>query len=377
MTNDPVPRARVSSMTTVRRLALAAVLLLGISAPALAHPEGFSGLRVQVRNDGVRASLTVHTRDMTAWFPPGKYPDYVPQVSRALAATPDELLEVAFDDSPVPATKASAFLVETGLIQVDVDYPPPREARTMRVWSKHLPHLPRGHQQLLFVIDASEATLCEATLSSEEDSATCDLPAASSSTQPTTAPTRPPPRRISFFLLGIEHIVTGYDHLLFLAAILLVCRTFREAAAVVTFFTVAHSITLSLAALDFVRLPSHIVEPAIAASIVYVGLENLFGKHRLAWRGAVTFGFGLVHGLGFASVLREIGLGTGGVGIAMPLLTFSIGLETGQLCIAAVLLRALLTFKKHPSFDARWVPAGSVLVALTGLYWLVTRLLEG
>ncbi|MDQ3440047.1 MAG: HupE/UreJ family protein, partial [Planctomycetota bacterium] len=351
--------------------AVALLLTFAITSPAFAHPEGFSGLRVQVRADGVRASLTVHTRDMTAWFPPGKYPDYVPQVSPALAAMPDELLEVAFDDSPVPATKAAAFLAETGLIQVDLDYPPPpHEARAIRVWSKHLPHLPRGHQQLLFVVDAGEATVCEATLSSEEDSATCDLPSASSSTQPTTQPSRPPPRRISFFLLGVEHIATGYDHLLFLAAILLVCRTFREAAAVVTFFTVAHSITLSLAALDVVRLPSRVVEPAIAASIVYVGLENLFGKHRLGWRAAVTFGFGLVHGLGFASVLREIGLGFGGVGIAMPLLAFSVGLETGQLCIAAVILRLLLTFKKRPSFDARWVPAGSVLVAMIGLYWL-------
>ena len=363
-------------MTTVRRLALAALFLLSLSATTSAHPEGFSGLRVQVRADGVRASLTIHTRDMTAWFPPGKYPDYVPQVTRALGAMPAELLEVSFDDAPIATTNSGAFLVETGLIQVDLDYPsPPPEARTLRVWTKHLPHLPRGHQQLLFVVDAGDRTLCEATLSSEEDSAECDLPSAAGATQPGTRP--PPPRRISFFLLGVEHIVTGYDHLLFLAAILLVCRTFREAAAVVTFFTVAHSITLSLAALDVVRLPGRIVEPAIAASIVYVGLENLFGKHRLAWRAAVTFGFGLVHGLGFASVLREIGLGTGGVGIAMPLLTFSIGLETGQLCIAAVLLRVLLTLKKRPWFDARWVPIGSVLVALIGLYWLVTRLMEG
>ena len=364
-------------MTTVRRLALAALFLLALSATAFAHPEGFSGLRVQVRADGVRASLTIHTRDMTAWFPPGKYPDYVAQVTRALQEMPDELLEVAFDEQPVPSIKASAFLAETGLIQVDVDYPPPpAAAQTMRVWSKHLPHLPRGHQQLLFVVDPGEQTLCEATLSAEEDSATFELPSPSSSARPTTQP-RPPPRRISFFLLGIEHIVTGYDHLLFLAAILLVCRTFREAAAVVTFFTVAHSITLSLAALDIVRLPGSIVEPAIAASIVYVGLENLFGKHRLAWRAAVTFGFGLVHGLGFASVLREIGLGSSGVGIAMPLLKFSVGLETGQLCIAAVLLRLLLTLKQRPCFDARWVPIGSVLVALIGLYWLVTRLIEG
>src|SRR5205823_7358745 len=115
----------------------------------------------------------------------------------------------------------------------------------------------------------------------------------------------------------------------------------REAAAVITFFTVAHSITLSLAALDIVRLPGGIVEPAIAASIVYVGLENIFGRHRFVWRAMVTFGFGLVHGLGFASALREVGLGSSSVGLAMPLLKFSAGLETGQLCIAAVILRVM------------------------------------
>jgi len=151
----------------------------------------------------------------------------------------------------------------------------------------------------------------------------------------------------------------------------------REAAAVITFFTIAHSITLSLAALAIVRLPGRIVEPAIAASILYVGLENIFGRHRFAWRALVTFGFGLVHGLGFASALREVGLGSTPVGIALPLLTFSVGLETGQLCIAAALLRVLLWLRSDAHFERRWVPACSVLVAALGGYWLVARVLSG
>src|SRR5439155_14958267 len=159
-------------------------------------------------------------------------------------------------------------------------------------------------------------SLGEQTLTSEEDAGAIDLPQAVASTGPTTAaPAPPPPPPISFFRLGVEHIVTGYDHLLFLAALLLVCKSLREAAAVITFFTVAHSITLSLAALDIVRLPARFVEPAIAASIVYVGLENIFGRHRIAGRAAITFAFGLVHGLGFASALREVGLGSRSVGI--------------------------------------------------------------
>lgn len=368
-------------MRSSRRVALAAFLvLLAIGSHADGHAEGFSGLRVQVLGDRVHAALTIHTRDTSDWFPPGKFPDYVPQVSRALAGMPEELIEVAYDDQPVASTHVETSSPETGLIEVALDYPPPPAgARTMRVWSKHLPHLPRGHSQLLFVVDTDGQTVCEATLTTEEDSATCDLPRVSTS-QPATGASppapQPAPRRIWFFLLGVEHIVTGYDHLLFLAALLLVCRTFREAAAVITFFTVAHSITLTLAALDIVRLPGRIVEPAIAASIVYVGLENIFGKHRFGWRAGITFAFGLVHGLGFAAALREVGLGTQGVGLAMPLLKFSVGLESGQLCIAALLLRVLFTLKKRPGFDARWVPAGSILVSVIGGYWLVTRLLQ-
>jgi hydrogenase/urease accessory protein HupE len=354
--------------------AIALLLSLAFAPSAFAHPEGFSGLRVEVHADHVRASLTVHTRDTSAWFPPGKYPDYANQIMAEMRRTPGELVDVAYDDESAAPTNIATSLAEVGLIQVDIDYPPPSPgAQTIRVWSKHLGHLPRGHQQLLFVVDGAGQTMCEATLTSDEDSATCDLPSPSS--RPSTQPS-PQPRRISFFLLGVEHIITGYDHLLFLAALLVVCRTFKEAAAVITFFTVAHSITLTLAALNLVRLPASIVEPAIAASIVYVGLENIFGKHRFAWRAGITFAFGLLHGLGFASALREVGLGRGDVGLAMPLLKFSAGLESGQLLIAAVLLKILLTLKKRPWFAARWVPAGSITVSLIGLYWLVTRVLS-
>jgi hydrogenase/urease accessory protein HupE len=253
------------------------------------------------------------------------------------------------------------------------------------VWSKHLVRFPSGHQQLFFAEDMrrqpeaeSGKALHEATLSTEEDNTTFDVPKMSSvaSTAPATA--SPNPRgRISFFLLGVEHIATGYDHLLFLAALLLVSKNFREAAAVVTFFTIAHSITLSLAALDIVRLPGRIVEPAIAASILYVGIENLVGRHRFAWRAAITFAFGLVHGLGFAGALREVGLGSTPGGVAWPLLKFSVGLETCQLTIAAAVLGLLLQLRKHSKFERRWVPACSLLVAMIGAYWLITRIMSG
>lgn len=347
-----------------------------LCSPAGAHPEGFSGLRVIIFPDRAHAVLTIHTRDMSAWFPPSQNPDYVASVMRKMREKPDELLEVQFDGVPSAPTEVKTDAPEFGLIQVDLDYPIPENAREISIWSNHIVRLPRGHQQLTLFEDPSGNSLSEQTLTGDEDLATCDISrrATFSTTNPSSQPASTQPgKRISFFVLGIEHIVTGYDHLLFLAALLLVCRTFKEAIAVVTFFTVAHSITLSLAALDIVRLPGSIVEPAIAASIVYVGLENIFGKHRFAVRAAVTFGFGLIHGLGFAGALRETGLGSSSAGIVMPLVKFSLGLETGQIAIALVLMQVMLVLRKRPQYEKVWMPVCSVLVSLIGLYWLVTR----
>ncbi|MEA2736252.1 MAG: hypothetical protein QOE14_2703 [Humisphaera sp.] len=368
--------------------AIAVILaVLAVPSAARAHPEGFSGLRLRVYADRATAALTLHTRDMSQWFPPGEFPDYVADVSAALAKRPAELLELRADGKVVEPGAVRTSAPEVGLIEVEIDYAlgaAPAAPAALELWSKHLVRLPRGHQQLFFAIDmrgkppdaADDVTLREETLSIDNDSVIIELPRVGSEGARSSA-TAPAGRRISFFALGVEHIITGYDHLLFLAALLLVCRNFREAAGVITFFTVAHSITLSLAALNIVRLPAHVVEPAIAASIVYVGLENLLGAHRFVWRALVTFAFGLVHGLGFASALREVGLGSTPGGIAGPLLKFSLGLEAGQLCIAAVLLKVLLMLRKREWFERRWVPAMSVVVALVGACWLVSRVLAG
>ncbi|HEX8524695.1 MAG TPA: HupE/UreJ family protein [Tepidisphaeraceae bacterium] len=383
---------------------MGALMVVLLASRALAHAEGFSGHRVMVERGQVRSVLTIHTRDMSAWFPPGKYPNYVADVCAGMERQGRELVEVEVDDRPAALSSVKAHSPEVGMIEVELAFPLDAGAKRVRIWAKHLVQLPRGHQQLLFVQDVRQLdpqghgqTLLEETLSTEQDAVEVDLPAvpaeraisaemttANAETQgaPATAPastvaSHGSGKRISFFALGIEHIITGYDHLLFLAALLLVCTNFKQAATVITFFTVAHSITLSLAALDIVRLPSRIVEPAIAASIVYVGMENIFGKHRFAWRALVTFAFGLVHGLGFASALREVGLGSTSVGVAMPLLKFSIGLESGQLAIAAMMLQVMLWLRTRPHFEHRWVPVGSVLVSLVGGYWLVTRVVSG
>ncbi|WP_052700724.1 HupE/UreJ family protein [Methylocucumis oryzae] len=149
---------------------------------------------------------------------------------------------------------------------------------------------------------------------------------------------------IDFIELGIEHILTGYDHLLFLLALLIVTTRLLTAIKIISLFTLSHSITLVLAGLNIVELPSSIVEPIIAASIVYVGVENLFDKIRA--RSLVTFSFGFIHGFGFASVLKEMDISTEYGGIIIPLLSFNIGVELGQLFVAMIIL-SIVTFIKQ------------------------------
>ena len=177
-----------------------------------------------------------------------------------------------------------------------------------------------------------------------------------------------------FLVMGIKHIWTGYDHLLFLFGLLIVTRNFSSSVKVITCFTLAHSITLAVATLGLVKIPSRIVEPLIALSIVYVGIENLIRSDDPKGRGYLAFGFGLIHGFGFASVLRELGVGVNGNGIAVPLVSFNLGVELGQVAIAAVLLPVIWRVRAHPMFIKRWVPACSTIVALLGGFWFVQRI---
>lgn len=171
-----------------------------------------------------------------------------------------------------------------------------------------------------------------------------------------------------FFRLGIDHIFLGYDHICFLIALLVVSR-FRELVKIVTSFTLAHTITLILASLQIVRLPPRLVECAIAATIVYVAVENLL-RTSLAHRWMLTFGFGLIHGLGFANVLIELGLPT--VGRVRCLLAFNLGVEAGQLALvtAAFPLVLLIARARHARLIRMSVSAA---VAVFGLGWFVDR----
>ncbi|MEH7108743.1 HupE/UreJ family protein [Bacillus sp. JJ1764] len=174
----------------------------------------------------------------------------------------------------------------------------------------------------------------------------------------------------SFFKLGMLHILTGYDHLLFLFALLLRKQTWKQYAAIVTSFTIAHSITLSLAVLGVVTLPSRFVESVIAFSICYVALENIFRKE-INHRWTLTFLFGLIHGLGFASILREMAIPKSHLAVA--LVNFNLGIEAIQLTIVLVLLPILAFIQKQKKYSI-YVKVGSIIITLLGGFWLVERI---
>lgn len=184
----------------------------------------------------------------------------------------------------------------------------------------------------------------------------------------TEAPASPWSQFGRFVRLGAEHIWEGFDHILFLVALLVVSRL-RELLQIVTAFTAAHSITLGLAALEIVVLPPPIIEAGIAATIVWVAWQNLRGR-RGAHRWRLTFAFGLVHGFGFANVLRDLELPA--AGLVRALAGFNIGVELGQVAIVAVLWPGFALLART-RLGAPAVTGVSAAVGIAGLVWLVER----
>jgi hypothetical protein len=172
-----------------------------------------------------------------------------------------------------------------------------------------------------------------------------------------------------FVLLGIEHILSGYDHIAFLIVLVVVAPSLRAVLPIITAFTAAHSITLLLAALRLVSLDARLVESAIALSICYVAAENLFRK-KATHRWLVTFCFGLVHGFGFASVLQNLVVGK--ANLVSSVVSFNVGVELGQLLIFAALL-PLLRLIGALIEPRKTTIAASAAIGLLGFVWVLER----
>ena len=174
----------------------------------------------------------------------------------------------------------------------------------------------------------------------------------------------------SFFLLGVHHILSGYDHLLFLLCLLLPGGRLLALAKIITAFTVAHSVTLTLAVLQIVSLPDRLIEAVIGLSIAFVAAENLWLRPTTSRRWMVSFAFGLVHGFGFSTALRELGLPA--QGLLLSLFGFNAGVETGQALVVAICLPLLLLLRRT-RWEGRAVASASLAILVIGLVLFVER----
>jgi hydrogenase/urease accessory protein HupE len=172
--------------------------------------------------------------------------------------------------------------------------------------------------------------------------------------------------------LGLEHIITGYDHLLFLLSLIIISKNFKDVLKIVTAFTIAHSITLTLAALGVVPIYPKWVEAGIALTIAYVAIENFF-VNTSKWRWAVTFFFGLIHGLGFARAISEIGFDK--KHMVASLVSFNVGIELGQLTVVAIVLPLLLRLQKNAAFYKIFFRGVSACILVIAAIWFVQRIM--
>jgi hydrogenase/urease accessory protein HupE len=353
-------------------------LLWLLSAAAYAHPPGLSSLDVAVKPAQIEVNATFALQDIEAF------------------SAMDTDLDAEVSDAEREAAKASIATLLAGQLRINVDnqdlqpgepgqvsydnqnnahvvfHYPGMPKQQLVVQSKFLALLPVGHQQYLTVKNANGKTLNEKMLAKDNDQVSVPFSASDAGANQASAPALSS-TFIDFFKLGIEHILTGYDHLLFLFALLAVTHSFWPALKIITFFTIAHSITLAIAGLNILELPSSFVEPFIAATIIYVGVENIIRGDHPKGRHWLTFGFGLIHGFGFAGVLRELDITSGDSGILLPLLSFNLGIESGQIAVASIVLPMIWWLNNNVAIADKFLKGCSILVSLMGAYWLFER----
>jgi hydrogenase/urease accessory protein HupE len=326
-----------------------------VSAPitVFAHDPGLSSLDVSVDADRIIVTLSLSAAD-------------VKPVADIFSGNPEALalaqIEILMDGVRLAGVVDGRAQVDDRGTRVRISFARgPGQRLTVR--SRVSGRLALGHRELLTIRSEDGRLHTERMLDAQSEPVTISLDAVRQRTGSSA----------QFFSLGVRHILGGYDHLLFLAALLLGVGRAAAIAKTVTAFTVAHSVTLALAVLGIVRAPAAVVEPLIALSIVFVGLENLL-RDQVDSRWKTTFAFGLVHGFGFATALQELGIGSGSIGVVTPLASFNAGVETGQLAIAMLLWPLIKGLNARPVLRLRVSPVLSALVVVAGAYWLAQRM---
>jgi hydrogenase/urease accessory protein HupE len=353
-------------------LFLIALGLLCLAArPLVAHDPGLSSLEIRMGGRGVASSVSIAASDVALIVPQGV------EGRPILTEIAREAVRIAVDGAPLTPVVDEVSL-DDGAARVQLSFVLAQSldsASRLTIASDVPKRLSRGHRQLM-VVSLDDRVLTERLLDETSGEVTVDLEPGSPSAAARDAQSSFGRFRLGalrFLELGVRHILSGYDHLMFLAGLLLAARTARETLLALTAFTAAHSLSLALVVLAGAHLPPAIVEPAIAASIAWVGLESL-RRRQAGVRWVVVFGFGLIHGFGFAEALIELRFGSSAVETATALLSFNAGVEAGQVAVAAVLLPIMWAIRTHPAVAARLLPLCSTAIVIAGGYWLVERL---
>jgi len=345
------------------------IALVASAAPSAAHPVPYSSFDLQIGADAIDGTFVAHVvglsydlriPDAGQLLDPATLPLYRQSIVELMASR----VRVNVDGDALTGAWTDVLpLPERRSVQLRVRFPIRARPGLVTVGATAFPDDPQ-HQTFLKIHEGGALAL-QAVLTRDRPS----IDYYTHTRQGMLAVIR------TFVPTGIHHIAIGPDHLLFLIGLLLFGGTLWQLVRIVTAFTLGHSVTLALAALDIVSLPADIVEPAIAMSVVYVGVDNLVAPPRGTGRdvrGWIALAFGLIHGFGFAAVLKEIGLP--GMALGWSLFAFNLGVEIGQLVVVVIVTTALAAVRQRSAkLAARIAVAGSAIVIVAGAYWFVER----
>lgn len=382
-------------MRTVVQAFITVAILAGIANIAIGHDIPLAEAYFEVEHDG---TVTIETKGNLPSFILGQQPDQVTdEMAEGLLSLSNEVLLQELASAQTRFRKSVRVGVRNGDFTLrEMSWPDVQAFR--RQWS-NLPdkvagqelmtrvtlkgeltgesadavHLafPAGWGHVATTIRAGGADPLYVLLSNGETSDWVSLSTGQWLDRP-GADWIPVARR--YLVLGVEHIVPkGLDHILFVLGLFLLSVRWRPLLAQVTAFTLAHSITLALSLYGVFRLPPYIVEPLIAASIAYVGIENMLTDKLHRWRPIVVFAFGLLHGLGFAGVLMELGLPP--QHFVPALIFFNVGVEVGQLMVLAAAFAAVGLFYTKAWYRPLIAVPASACIAMVALYWTIDRLI--
>src|SRR5688572_10854875 len=341
----------------MKQVARICLLLLAAVPTTSTHPVPFSFLDLYLTSSGIEASLVVHDFDVAhdLGITPAERlhdPAFLRERAASIRALLDARLQILADGMPLkPEWGAPEVLLDRQAIRLRLRFPGAALPGSVGIFAAMFPYDPI-HQTFVNIYEDGELTR------------QFILNRVASRVDHITGTRQGVGAVIARFVPeGIHHILIGPDHLLFLVGLMLMGGSIRKLLLVVTSFTVAHSVTLSLAALDIFTPSPRIIEPAIALSIVYVGFDNLLVKEGRDVRAWIALAFGFIHGFGFANVLREMDLPRRALG--WSLFSFNFGVEIGQMLVVVVVASALAALRARNEIAARKLAfAGSIIVIL-------------